>query len=1076
VALLDGKHDRAKRFALDAADRFASIRHRYGKAHCQYIVAQAYHAVGNNRAAAAQLDQALETFRNCEDHWITAQASWRLGRIRHAMQDDHLALGLMESARTLFLATGDRISAEAARREAGRIRQVRRGRRQSLALAVTMSARWSRRLAKLGPRRLLLVGSFAGAAALSGLLAGNSPTIWLLSVAVAAAALSAVASAWPSRYKSVKDETPHASPWPPVLDDQIFDPYGAASLAAEAADPGPSGRRWRSRRRRSTPSQLPVRLESYVDRPRETEALLTFHNVLRAPPASDNDANNRDDRDKRPALILLHGKAGVGKSALAQELGRRLAPNYPDGQLYVNLGSAGGMRPPGEVLRYFLTSLGWLPNEIPSSTAARANIFRSLTARGRFLIVLDAARSPDQVLQLVPTGPKCGVIVTSRRNFGPALASDSFWLGPPSFDEAWTILERVGHRLDPGRPECVAEIVDMCGRMPIAVRAVGERVALDGLTYADACDLLGPRLTRLSWLSRGGLSIVERIETEYNRLTETERRALALLSLVPSQTFVAGVAIPLLEVSTAQAENIVEQLAATQLLDAYGRDAATSMVRYEFDPLVRLVAQAKVADFASEPGAAERRLEEQYLELVSDVIARVEGDAAATSDTGPEDRHHRHRLPQVIAAQHELWTRLEGASLARYIVSAHDASAWQTCWQIAARLGGSVPDESTPDERVEGFRLALRAAETDSQPLARIDVLLAHGAYLLAIERWHEAATPLLEAVAAAQALRERPDVAEPAAAREVAAHRKLGEVFLGLGDHDRATGEFGVALDLAARFGNVPEQRLIRILQTESRNAFSPDLGGDFTGQPSQGASFYVYLGRAEVARRRRDWTGAARQLENARRLSIADLRRAALVHLRLARLRLNQWWVEHPRTTVSVEEPVRWAARALVLHRRIHNPIGALRSRCVLGRSLVCAGMMAEAQLQIDLASVELDELSKTRPEANRVLGAQVRRVRGELLLRRGAAGLARGELTEAARMFGDIHDWASQDEVLGLLRIVDPPARPAPTHGAETIPPPTSRAATVPSQRQPMYAEPIEPFAAPDLPRQATGHRSQ
>jgi hypothetical protein len=39
------------------------------------------------------------------------------------------------------------------------------------------------------------------------------------------------------------------------------------------------------------------------------------------------------------------------------------------------------------------------------------------------------------------------------------------------------------------------------------------------------------------------------------------------------------------------------------------------MVRYEFDPLVRNFAEAKVADFMDESEAAERRLETSYLDL-----------------------------------------------------------------------------------------------------------------------------------------------------------------------------------------------------------------------------------------------------------------------------------------------------------------------------------------------------------------------------------------------------------------------------------------------------------------------------
>ena len=59
-----------------------------------------------------------------------------------------------------------------------------------------------------------------------------------------------------------------------------------------------------------------------------------------------------------PVLLLIHGKAGVGKSTLADELARRLAPHYPHGQIFANLGTAGAARTPKEVLKDFLLALG----------------------------------------------------------------------------------------------------------------------------------------------------------------------------------------------------------------------------------------------------------------------------------------------------------------------------------------------------------------------------------------------------------------------------------------------------------------------------------------------------------------------------------------------------------------------------------------------------------------------------------------------------------------------------------------------------------------------------------------------
>jgi len=48
------------------------------------------------------------------------------------------------------------------------------------------------------------------------------------------------------------------------------------------------------------------------------------------------------------------GKAGVGKTALAVHVAHQTRPNFPDGQLYVNLRGAEAQAPaPAEVLGHF---------------------------------------------------------------------------------------------------------------------------------------------------------------------------------------------------------------------------------------------------------------------------------------------------------------------------------------------------------------------------------------------------------------------------------------------------------------------------------------------------------------------------------------------------------------------------------------------------------------------------------------------------------------------------------------------------------------------------------------------------
>jgi hypothetical protein len=73
-------------------------------------------------------------------------------------------------------------------------------------------------------------------------------------------------------------------------------------------------------------------------------------------------------------ISAVSGTAGVGKTALAVHWAHRVAGQFPDGQLYVNLrgfdpGGAAALAP-GQALRGFLDALGVPVTRIPEDLAA----------------------------------------------------------------------------------------------------------------------------------------------------------------------------------------------------------------------------------------------------------------------------------------------------------------------------------------------------------------------------------------------------------------------------------------------------------------------------------------------------------------------------------------------------------------------------------------------------------------------------------------------------------------------------------------------------------------------------------
>lgn len=109
---------------------------------------------------------------------------------------------------------------------------------------------------------------------------------------------------------------------------------------------------------------------------------------------------------------------GVGKTALAIHAAHRLAADFPDGQLFIDLldelsGPQG--TDPLAALDTLLRAIGVPGDRIPGTLAARSALWRSQLAGRRVLVVLDNAVTAAQTRPLLPGSAGCLAIVTSRR-------------------------------------------------------------------------------------------------------------------------------------------------------------------------------------------------------------------------------------------------------------------------------------------------------------------------------------------------------------------------------------------------------------------------------------------------------------------------------------------------------------------------------------------------------------------------------------------------------------------------------------------------------------------------------------
>lgn len=343
---------------------------------------------------------------------------------------------------------------------------------------------------------------------------------------------------------------------------------------AEVAARGESG--WRDVR----PAMLPPGAQDFCGRQAELREVA----ALLAGPAP-----------SAPPRTLLTGMAGVGKTALALRAAHLSRDEFPDGQLYVDLGGTrGNAIDPGDVLGWFLRSLGNAEQAIPRRLDERECLYRSQLAGRRVLVVLDNAASYPQVRPLLPGDPSCRVILTCRGRLSElpgATRVEVDILEPAQALELFATI--VGARRVTAELAAAHRIVQLCGRLSIGLRVAAARlIARPHWSLHYLAQRLADERFRLNELRLGTLDVRARLDGSYQELAAESQVALRRLALLETAEFPIGAAARVLGVPHRVGEEVAESLVDARLLEIAGSDGARRQ-RHRFHDLVRVFAREK---------------------------------------------------------------------------------------------------------------------------------------------------------------------------------------------------------------------------------------------------------------------------------------------------------------------------------------------------------------------------------------------------------------------------------------------------------------------------------------------------
>jgi DNA-binding SARP family transcriptional activator len=407
-----------------------------------------------------------------------------------------------------------------------------------------------------------------------------------------------------------------------------------------------------------SPRSLPYDLPDFTGRHQEVDEILAH-----APRASDDITR----------VVAIDGMGGCGKTALAVHSAHLLSSEFPDAQIYVNLHGYTPDKQPvtvGAALQEALRLLGVPGDRIPDDVAGRAAVWQSALTGKRVLLLADNAADSAAVRQLIPSSTGSLVLVTSRSRLIELDGAAWISIGPMSPEESTNLMRvALGEQRLTSEPEAAAELVRLCGHLPLALRIAGARLRnRPAWTVRYLAGRLRDETRWLDELSSGGRSVAGTIALSYESLDNQCRAGFEILAMHPGDTMDVYSAAALLGTSVTEAEDVLEILLDAHLLQQ------PEIGLYAFHDLVRGVAHKLRREPV--PEAIERLLD--YYVTVTGAACNVLFPGRSNLATGI--REHAAGIPEIRDARHaKAWFAREHKGLLSVVAMArrheHDRHA-----------------------------------------------------------------------------------------------------------------------------------------------------------------------------------------------------------------------------------------------------------------------------------------------------------------------------------------------------------------------------------------------------------------
>ena len=269
------------------------------------------------------------------------------------------------------------------------------------------------------------------------------------------------------------------------------------------------------------------------------------------------------------------------------------------------------------------------------------------------------------------------------------------------------------------------EIIESCGQLPLAVRIAGARLAARPTwSLRRLADRLADESRILDELESADFAIRVALSFSYESQSAYNRSAFRKLAIMTAPNFTSWPVAATLNCSVSAAEDVLDELAESRLIDPLNQDEA-GQLRYRLHDLVREYARER---FAVEESEEEKReaIERIALCACACVTHAEQSIMPGTPTSGKaivRPTNNSIEWPAEFMRDTNAWLTAELTFILYLLRDAYQMSLWSITWELAEKLVSFLDPRAMWDEWQTTHDLGLEAAKNDSSVLGEAIML-----------------------------------------------------------------------------------------------------------------------------------------------------------------------------------------------------------------------------------------------------------------------------------------------------------------------------------------------------------------